>query len=401
MGAHGPHVVLFLNTPVHYDADTGTYSTDMVNLLDFFLANSHRFERLTFVVPVGEGRGEVELDLPDNVAVVGFDYYMGPFGLLKRAHRIVPQLVGISLSDEIRQCDAVGAVAPSTLGTFSAPVARLLRDKPTFFIMRGLKHQTVDHSFADRPFRRRFLSTVVGGFESVTKLVLRRDRTHLFTVGEYGDRLAERGYPPESVTSLFPLVSDDIVREERTVRPSATDVLYVGRRSGEKGVADLLTAFADADLDSDGTLHVVGDGPEREPLEARARSLGVADRTVFHGFVGHGDALWTLVDDGDLLVLPSYTEGLPRVLGEGMARGLPTVATRVGGIPAFVDDGENGLLVDPGDVAGLRRAIERVVGDAALRARLTEASLETAGEVTFEAQGAVLCRALHAELLPW
>lgn len=397
MGPRRQHVVLFLNTPVYRDSDG--YSTDMMNLLDFFLANSHRFERLTFVVPVGAGRGEVDLDLPDNVAIIGFDHYMGPFGLLKRAHRIVPQLVRISLSAEIRRCDAVGAVAPSTLGTFSAPFARLLREKPTFFVMRGLKHQTVDHAFADRPLRRRFLSTVVGGFEAVTKRVLRRDRTHLFTIGEYGDRLAERGYPREKLTSLVPLVSSDIVRETREPRERATDVLYVGRLSGEKGVDDLLAAFADADLDADVRLHVVGDGPSRESLEDRARSLGIADWTVFHGFVGHGDALWTLFDESDLLVLPSYTEGLPRVLGEGMARGLPVVATRVGGIPAFVDDGENGLLVDPGDVDGLCRAIEQVVDDAALRERLTEASLATARDVTFEAQGERLVREVEKALL--
>jgi len=78
---------------------------------------------------------------------------------------------------------------------------------------------------------------------------------------------------------------------------------------------------------------------------------------------------------------------------------LPVVATRVGGIPAFVDDGTNGLLVDPGDVPGLRGAIERVVGDGMLREQLTEASLETARSVTFEAQGERLCRLIRDRLI--
>lgn len=400
MNGQGRSVALFLNTPIYHDADSGRYSADQVNLLDFVLANSDRFERLVLVVPVGEGEGEVPLDLPSNVSVVGFDYYRGPFGLLERAHRILPQLVRIAASDTVAECDAVGAVAPSTVSAFTVPVCRLLRDQPTFLLMRGLKRQTVEHSLSAAPLKRRFLATVVGGYDALTRRLLTRDRTLLLTIGEYTDRLVDRGYPADRIVSLFPLVDDALVTERTTTRADAHRVLFVGRLSGEKGVGDLLRAVQRIAHETDGEveLHVVGDGPEAERLEALAASLDIESRTVFHGFVPHGDRLWDHYDEADVLVLPSYTEGLPRVIGEGMARGLPIVATRVGGIPAFIEDGESGLLVDPGDVDGLQTAIQRVLEDKDLRRSLSAASHETASAVTFGEQGAALVAALESHL---
>ncbi|AQL43319.1 hypothetical protein BV210_11725 [Halorientalis sp. IM1011] len=400
MSEHSRRVALFLNTPIHYDKAADTYSTDYANLLDFFLANSDRFEELLLVLPVGEGEGAVDLDVPDNVRVIGFKYYMGAFGLLKRSHRIVPQLVRIAASDAVRSCDAVGAVAPSTVSAFTVPICRLLDSTPTFFIMRGLKGQTVDHAMADAPLKRRFLRRVVGSYGWATKRLLRNDRTVLFTIGEYTDRLAERGYPPAKLVSLFPLVHDNIVRESVDPADEVSDLLFVGRLSGEKGVGDLLAAFAELveRADRELTLHVVGDGPAEDSLREQARTLGVADETVFHGFVPHGEELWRRYDDSDLLILPSYTEGLPRVLGEGMARGLPVVATRVGGIPAFVRDGENGLLVKPGNRNDLRSAIGRLLEDDELRADLATASLDTASTVTFSEQGGRLVDELETRL---
>src|SRR5207302_1116688 len=90
------------------------------------------------------------------------------------------------------------------------------------------------------------------------------------------------------------------------------------------------------------------------------------------GFVPH-EELGDLYDRAAVVVCPSYREGLPLCVLEAMAHGRPVVASAVGGIPELVEDGVTGYLVEPGDVAGLRAAIERLLADPALRRRLGRA----------------------------
>lgn len=132
-------------------------------------------------------------------------------------------------------------------------------------------------------------------------------------------------------------------------------VLFAGRLSPEKGIADLVEATRDL------PLVVAGDGP--------LRAL-VPDAL---GFVAH-DELGRLYDEAAVVVLPSLREGLPLAVVEAMAHGRPVVATRVGGIPDLVEDGVTGFLVEPGDRDGLRAALERLLADPQLRRRMgTEA----------------------------
>lgn len=389
--SESPTVAFFLNTPIYYDEKREFYSTDYINLLDFLLANSERFAELVLVVPVGEGTGEVGLALPSNVRIVEFNHYMGAFDLAKYAHRIVPQLIRIAISDTIGNCDAVGAIAPSTIGSFTIPFCRLRWGIPTFFIMRGLKHQTIDYMFDNITIKKIFLKSIIRAYESVTKTIMRREQTSLLTIGEYTDELTMRGYPPDQIVALRPLISENLLKTEVSIENKiATNILYVGRLSGEKGIPDLLKAVSGLSAENNNTpsLEVVGEGPDERELKTMAETLGISDRVTFCGFLPHGSDLWEVFDRNDVLVVPSHTEGLPRVIGEGMSRGLPIVATEVGGIPELIMDGNNGLLVEPGNVHSLRRAIERVLTDAHLRSRLVNQGLKTAKELSFERQGA-------------
>jgi glycosyltransferase involved in cell wall biosynthesis len=104
-------------------------------------------------------------------------------------------------------------------------------------------------------------------------------------------------------------------------------------------------------------LVVAGDGPLRDRVPGAL------------GFVPH-DELERLYDRAAIVVLPSYREGLPLCVIEAMAHGRPVVATKVGGIPELVEDGVTGFLVEPGDAAALRRALQRLLDDPMLRRRL-------------------------------
>lgn len=109
----------------------------------------------------------------------------------------------------------------------------------------------------------------------------------------------------------------------------------------------------------------VGSGPEQNELTRLIWEYGLEKKvTIVSGVHDPGDVL----TNAQFLVLPSPSEGSPNAILEAMAAGLPAVAFRVGGIPELIEDGETGLLVNPGDSRGLARAIEKVVGDTSWRA---------------------------------
>ena len=149
----------------------------------------------------------------------------------------------------------------------------------------------------------------------------------------------------------------------------------VGRLSAEKAFDVLIRAVRGLrDRGLDVRLVVVGEGDDRDRLEALAAELGVADRVALPGW--QSDVRHYL-EAMDVFALSSLREGLPNVLLEAMALEVPVVATRVAGVPRVVRDGRDGLLVEPGDLPGLTRALYVLLTDAALRDRFREAGRRT------------------------
>ncbi|MEM9948142.1 MAG: glycosyltransferase family 4 protein [Cyanobacteria bacterium P01_D01_bin.36] len=147
---------------------------------------------------------------------------------------------------------------------------------------------------------------------------------------------------------------------------------FLGRIGQRKGAFDLIRAFASmpTELRERGELLMAGDGDE-EGARALSAELGVAERVKFLGWINPAERN-QLLQRANAFVLPSYNEGLPMAMLEAMAWALPTISTPVGGIPEFLDDGETGYLVEPGDVEKLAYSMERLIGDEGLRLRLGE-----------------------------
>ena len=151
------------------------------------------------------------------------------------------------------------------------------------------------------------------------------------------------------------------------------EVLCVGRLVPDKGQELLVRAVAQ--LRRRGTetrLTLVGDGPDRRAIEALAAELGVSDAVVLAGSVSQ-TRVRELYREAGAFCLPSFAEGVPVALMEAMATELPVVTTRIMGIPELVQDGVSGMLVAPGRVDDLVRALERLAGDAQLRSALGRA----------------------------
>ncbi|KIC45455.1 glycosyltransferase [Tateyamaria sp. ANG-S1] len=140
-------------------------------------------------------------------------------------------------------------------------------------------------------------------------------------------------------------------------------LVFVGRLAAIKGVPLLLDALVKLkSMHADVRLTLIGDGPERQELERRADTLGLSEAVTFTGYLGQNDVAATL-KTADILVLPSFAEGVPVVLMEAMATGLPVIASRVAGVQELVEDGASGYVLPPGDVNALQVAIDKLLTD--------------------------------------
>lgn len=189
------------------------------------------------------------------------------------------------------------------------------------------------------------------------------------------------------------VVSTSIVASDFRERPDTCGgdsirILFVGFFRPEKGLEYLIRALPQVASPKPVRLDIVGTAGafpgERARLERIAAECWVADRLRWAGHAAFGPELFSWIDAADMLVLPSLSEGTPRVLVEARARSVPVVATRVGGVPSSVADGEDGLLIPPRDPAALAQACSRLIADGELRRRLIERGRERVREWTVD-----------------
>ncbi|HEX3933118.1 MAG TPA: glycosyltransferase family 4 protein [Puia sp.] len=170
------------------------------------------------------------------------------------------------------------------------------------------------------------------------------------------------------------------VRAELGIASDSVVVLFIARFTAHKQPLTLIRAFARAltTMQGSGTpgLHLlmVGDGDEKEAGVVLARELGLEDKISFQAF---RQDVPDVLHAADIFVLPSLWEGLPIGLLEAMAMRKAVIGTRVDGTREVLQDGDNGLMVEPGDVDALAAAIVRLARDAALRESLRARAFQT------------------------
>ncbi|MEA2244360.1 MAG: hypothetical protein QOD24_3916 [Solirubrobacteraceae bacterium] len=286
--------------------------------------------------------------------------------------------------DELQRLDAVWVFGPHPLAVAFAVMAR----RRGMRLLLGVRQDYPRYIAGRLPSRRwAWAVPVARGLDGAFRL-LARDAPTVALGGELGRRYA--GGAPVLVTG-FSLVPRAELVDRRLALGRSWDgdrvVLSVGRLDAEKN--PLLLADVIARLrarDPRWRLVVAGDGPLRGALEQRLRTLGVERSVQLLGEVTNGPELWALYRASTVFLHVSLTEGLPQVLFEAQAAGLPIVATAVGGVPAALHEGRTGLLVAPGDAAACANALERLAGDVALREQLIDAGLRAVEQNTLEAQ---------------
>jgi glycosyltransferase involved in cell wall biosynthesis len=191
----------------------------------------------------------------------------------------------------------------------------------------------------------------------------------------------QRRYPPTAYTinaSSIDLAEGAFAATPRVFEPHTGPVhlVFVGSLEQLYKAPDLLirAVAACAQDGRDVRLRIVGDGARRRQLESLASAAGVENRVCFVGQLP-STAVRAELDQADLFVLPSRTEGLPRAMIEAMARGLPCIGSDIGGIPELL---HSDALVPCGDLQVLSAKIRHVIGDAAWMTRMSACNLATA-----------------------
>ncbi len=166
-----------------------------------------------------------------------------------------------------------------------------------------------------------------------------------------------------------------IAEEYRSRQNPAAVVLFIGRMGRRKGTYDLIEAAARL-RHLDFNLQLYGDG-DVDLIRKLVLEQGLQDKVGVNGWISH-DAVFSLYAKADLLVLPSYAEGMPMSVLEAIGAGLPVISTFAGGTPEIIADGVNGFLIKPGDIDALADRLKSLIEDTGMRERMGRAALETA-----------------------
>ncbi len=274
-------------------------------------------------------------------------------------------------------------------------LARLCRER-NVRIWHGHDYKSNVLGLLLRPFHRMRLTTTVHGwvdktgrmplYTRVDKAALRGYRRILCVSPDLVEECIAAGLRRDRLELLENAIDVQANRPadaaERAAARASLDlpegrfvVLGVGRLNPEKAFDRLIDAVAA--LRSSGTdaeLLIAGDGAERAALQARIDRRPEPDR---FRLLGYRTDVNRLLAAADAFCLSSLREGLPNVVLEAMARGVPVAATAIAGVPRLIADGSDGLLVPPADAPALTAALTRLAADPALRRRLGDAGRST------------------------
>lgn len=194
-------------------------------------------------------------------------------------------------------------------------------------------------------------------------------------------KLAEKGIPAGNIEVIhngveIPLngrTAKESIRSELNIDSNSRLVGFIGRLTPQKGISFLLRAAQEiCARTADISLVIIGDGELKKEAESFIASNNLGGRVFMLGW--RKDAT-DLLEDIDVLLLPSIFEGLPMIILEAMARGVPVIATDVGGIGEAVKDGETGLLIKPGDPDAIVTSVFELFDTPELAANISRNSI--------------------------
>ena len=378
-----------------YWRDQGVYSTDESYIL-FPLSFATVFEEVVFIGRVAPlpGRRAYALNQP-GVGFCPIPYYDSVWDLSWKGPRMYRELRQVFQAN-LHQWDVVWVTGPN-------PVAHCLArqcqagGRPYFLVVR---QNLIEQMRNVHRGIKGWLALNMARLMEWRFQHLARNHT-VFVMGQEMMR-AYQAVTARTHMQFPSLITQAQLQEFASMprRPAMNRLLCVGRLSPEKGHRYLLAALAE--LRARGlscTLDVIGSGPLQATLQSEAVSLGVNEHVKFHGYVPFGPTLFGFYQNAAAVVVPSLSEGLPQVIAEALAIGVPTVATTVGGIPSFLTHGKNAILVPPADSQALADALGRLLLSADLQTQLGCRGQSLMRAFTMEFERENMAQIIHSEIL--
>jgi phosphatidylinositol alpha-1,6-mannosyltransferase len=331
-----------------------------------------------------------------NVRLAPLPYFPGP----RQFYPMLPRVYG-RLKAWVSQCDVIHLRVPTPAAIFAFREARAA-GKPVFLLVVGDYEALLPHL----PYRG-IKRALFGAYVAFEEWALRHmtSKSLTFANGAALRRKHERDGGRIIETKTTTLSLQDIGTRSDVGASGTWRALTVSRIDPRKGlralpgaIAELTAAGIDISLDVIGpTIGLIGDD-ERDAIAREAAQRGVGDRVRLLGAVPL-DQLMSKYRDYDLFILPTQPgEGIPRVLLEAMANGLPIVTTDVSGITSLITNDVNGLLIPDASAESVARAVKRLAQDGDLRRRLIQGGYSTARTYTLERQASDMMRMAGTEL---
>jgi len=304
-------------------------------------------------------------------------------------YKLLPYIVANNLPvvvDAVRDCDAVFMRLPAMNGYMTALVARLL-GKPLVCYFSGDQRLQIINGGKYRglwylPAR---MAAVFHDF--LYQRIVKGSIASLFE----GDLILKRYASTDNNSYfMFPsLIEEREIwsRQQSSLQEPPRNLLFAGSLDKAKGIDFLLEALAHLFLCGiECRLTICGEGPEGNALKQLTNHLGLADRVSFRGHVKWGKDLDEVYRETDILIHPSLSEGVPKVILEAMAKGVAIVATAVGGVPGVITDADNGILVQPKSSRAISDAVIKLVRVQGLRNQLVQGGYAFIKQHTAEKQ---------------
>jgi len=341
-----------------------------------FLAELRRHvERLVIIGRLDPSSGVSHYRLPADVEFVPLPHYSSLVNARESAPAMLRSLARFWRA--LRDVDTVWLLGPYALSVLFAGLAAVRGRR----VALGVRQDQPAYVRSRHPGRR-WVHLAGDALEATYRLLARV--CPVVVVGPEIARNYRRSKRVLPISVSLVRESDVVAPESAMARPYDGELvaLSVGRLEREKN--PLLLADILARLDDRWRLVVCGEGPMDTHLRARLAELGIASRAEVRGYVPIDGELPELYRSSHALLHVSWTEGVPQVLFEAFAAGLPAVATAVGGVPEAA--GDAALLVPPGDAAAPARELERIASDGGLRERLIAAGHALVSERTLESE---------------
>lgn len=384
---------------VHRSED-GYFSRDTF----FYFITDHlsrHFERIWLCTPVRKASlppGDCPNPpvRPESVTIVETI----PYETVSNFYKKLPVIAPVNLArimKPVRDSDALFLRIPA-MNSFAAFLLAKIWGKPIISYLVGDEEEIVRKGGKYRGFAKKIATAAALVHRCAYRYMISSSSAALFL----NPRLMKK-FPKEdnAYFTFTSLIKKDDIRPRKSLEiESPLCLLYTGRLSHEKGVEYLLySARLLLDREVLVRLFICGDGPERGRLEDLCKDLKLENHVKFLGYVSYDGGLDRIYDECDIFVLPSISEGVPKVLLEAMAKGVPVIATRTGGIPDIIEDMHSGILVPPGSPEAITRAVELLLRDGELRKRMVERGYEFAMHHTAEEQAGRIAAVIKKQIV--